>query len=49
MDVINRVPRLHVAGAHAKEAFRNEQIAFANYAYEHGIDEPDAANWKRPY
>jgi xylulose-5-phosphate/fructose-6-phosphate phosphoketolase len=49
MDVINRVPRLQVAGAHAKEKFRNEQIACQNYAYEHGVDKPEAANWRWPY
>ena len=27
MDVIDRVPRLRSAGAHAKERFRNRQIA----------------------
>lgn len=49
MDVIDRVPRLRAAGAHAKEKFRNLQIACANYAYEHGVDMPEAANWKWPY
>ena len=49
MDVIDRVPRLHVAGAHAKEKFRNRQIACQNYAYEHGIDPPEARDWKWPY
>ena len=49
IDVINRVPRLRVAGAHAKERFRNEQIACVNYAHEHGVDKPDAAGWKWPY
>ena len=49
MDVIDRVPRLKVAGAHAKEKFRNMQIECANYAYEHGVDKPDAAAWKWPY
>jgi xylulose-5-phosphate/fructose-6-phosphate phosphoketolase len=49
MDVIDRVAKLRVAGAHAKEAFRNEQIACANYAYEHGVDKPDAAGWKWPF
>ncbi|MFM8272801.1 MAG: phosphoketolase [Gemmata sp.] len=48
IDVIDRVPKLKVAGAHAKERFRNEQIACQNYAYEYGVDEPDAANWKWP-
>ncbi|NET29286.1 phosphoketolase [Okeania sp. SIO1I7] len=46
MDVIDRVEKLKVAGAHAKEKFRNEQIACQNYAYEHGIDRPDIVNWK---
>ena len=49
MDVIDRVPRLKVAGAHAKEKFRNMQIECVNYAHEHGVDKPEAANWKWPY
>jgi len=49
IDVIDRVPKLKVAGAHAKEKFRNEQIACRNYAHEHGIDKPEAANWRWPY
>jgi xylulose-5-phosphate/fructose-6-phosphate phosphoketolase len=48
IDVIDRVPRLKVAGAHAKEKFRNEQIACRNYAYENGVDKPEQANWKWP-
>ena len=49
MDVLDRVPRLKVAGNHAKEKFRNMQIECENYACEHGVDEPKAANWKWPY
>lgn len=49
MDVIDRVPRLQAAGAHAKEKFRNQQIQCENYAYEHGVDQPEAAKWKWPY
>jgi xylulose-5-phosphate/fructose-6-phosphate phosphoketolase len=49
MDVISRVPRLLVAGAHAKEKFRNMQIECQNYAYEHGVDKPEEANWTWPY
>jgi xylulose-5-phosphate/fructose-6-phosphate phosphoketolase len=49
IDVIDRVPRLRVAGAHAKGKFRNEQIACQNYAYENGIDKPEIVNWKWPY
>jgi len=49
MDVIDRVPKLKVAGAHAKEKFKNEQISCRNYAYEHGEDRPDTVDWKWPY
>jgi xylulose-5-phosphate/fructose-6-phosphate phosphoketolase len=49
MDVIDRVPRLHVAGAHAKERFKNMQIECRNYAYEHGVDAPGTLDWKWPY
>jgi xylulose-5-phosphate/fructose-6-phosphate phosphoketolase len=49
MDVIDRVPSLHVAGAHAKEALRNKQIQCQNYAYEHGVDEPTVDGWRWPY
>ena len=48
MDVIDRVPRLHVVGAHAKEKFRNEQLACRQYAYEHGVDRPDVVEWRWP-
>jgi xylulose-5-phosphate/fructose-6-phosphate phosphoketolase len=46
MDVIDRVPRLQVSGAHAKEHLRNMQIECQNYAYEHGIDKPEIVGWK---
>jgi len=49
MDVIDRVPQLKVAGAHAKERFRNEQIDCCNYAYAHGIDKPEILAWKWPF
>jgi xylulose-5-phosphate/fructose-6-phosphate phosphoketolase len=49
IDVIDRVPRLQVAGAHAKEKMRNMQIECQNYAYEHGIDKPDVDQWTWPY
>jgi xylulose-5-phosphate/fructose-6-phosphate phosphoketolase len=48
-DVIDRVPRLKVAGAHAKEKFKNMQIACYNYAHENGIDKPEIVNWKWPF
>ena len=49
MDAIDRVPRLQRIGGHAKESFRNLQMACRNYAHEHGIDKPDAADWTWPY
>ncbi len=49
IDVIDRVPKLHVAGAHAKERFRNLQIQARNYAHEHGTDMPEHAGWRWPY
>ncbi len=49
MDVIDRVPKLSVAGAHAKSRLRNMQIECINYAHENGIDKPEFATWKWPY
>ncbi len=46
MDAIDRIPKLHVAGAHAKERFKNIQIECRNYAFEHGIDKPDIVGWR---
>jgi xylulose-5-phosphate/fructose-6-phosphate phosphoketolase len=46
IDAIDRIPQLQVAGAHAKEKFRNLQIEARHYAYEYGIDKPELANWK---
>jgi xylulose-5-phosphate/fructose-6-phosphate phosphoketolase len=48
IDVIDRVPKIRVAGAHAKEKFRNRQLACRHYAYEHGTDLPEAAEWRWP-
>jgi xylulose-5-phosphate/fructose-6-phosphate phosphoketolase len=48
IDVIDRVPSLQVAGAHAKETLRNTQIACQNYAYEHGVDKPELDQWTWP-
>ncbi len=49
IDVIDRVHKLEVAGAHAKDKFKNEQIACRNYAYENGVDRPEIDQWKWPY
>ena len=48
MDVIDRVPAIRVAGAHAKEKLRNMQIECQNYAYEHGVDKPEIDQWSWP-
>jgi xylulose-5-phosphate/fructose-6-phosphate phosphoketolase len=45
IDVINRVPKLQVAGAHVKEKLREMQIDCRRYAYEYGIDMPEARDW----
>jgi xylulose-5-phosphate/fructose-6-phosphate phosphoketolase len=49
IDVIDRVPKLQVAGAHAKSKFKDMQIDCRNYAHEHGIDKPEFADWTWPY
>jgi xylulose-5-phosphate/fructose-6-phosphate phosphoketolase len=46
MDTIDRVPRLQSTGSHAKEEFRNQQIAARRYAYEWGTDKPEYVNFK---
>ena len=49
IDVINRVPHLSVAGAHVKQALREQQMDAQAYAHEHGIDMPEVDNWTWPY
>ncbi len=49
IDVVDRVPRLRVAGAHAKEKFRNEQFACRSYAHEMGVDPPEMTDWRWPF
>ena len=49
IDVINRVPKLQVAGAHVKEKLRDMQIDCRRYAHEHGIDKPQERDWVWPY
>jgi xylulose-5-phosphate/fructose-6-phosphate phosphoketolase len=48
IDVIDRVPKLKTTGAHAKEKFKNEQMACKRYAHEFGIDRPDMVQWRWP-
>jgi len=49
MDVIKHVPKLQRTGGSAMAGFINEQIACRNYAFKHGIDKPEQANWKWPH
>jgi len=49
IDAIDRVPQLQRIGAHAKEEFRDRQIACRRHAYEYGIDSPEISGWKWPY
>ncbi|MEJ2454497.1 MAG: phosphoketolase family protein [Candidatus Thiodiazotropha sp.] len=49
IDVINRVPKLQVAGAHVKEKLREMKIDCRNYAHEYGIDMPDIRDWVWPF
>ena len=49
IDVIDRVPSLQRTGGHAKDQLRNRQIECQHYAYEHGVDKPEADQWTWPY
>ncbi len=49
IDVIDRVPRLRAIGTHAREHFRNQQLACRAYAHAEGIDRPREADWVWPY
>jgi xylulose-5-phosphate/fructose-6-phosphate phosphoketolase len=49
IDAIDRVPKLQATGAHAKEKFKNLQIACRLYAHEHGIDKPEVIAWRWPF
>jgi xylulose-5-phosphate/fructose-6-phosphate phosphoketolase len=49
MSVIDHIPALHVAGAHVKERMRNKQLECCQYAYEYGVDLPEAGDWTWPY
>lgn len=49
IDVIDRVPRLQVTGAHIKERLRDRRIACRHYAHEHGIDPPEIRDWVQQF
>jgi xylulose-5-phosphate/fructose-6-phosphate phosphoketolase len=42
-------PKLQKIGGHAKERFRNQQIACRAHAYTYGIDMPEITGWKFPH
>jgi xylulose-5-phosphate/fructose-6-phosphate phosphoketolase len=46
IDVIDRVPRLQVAGAHVKERLRGMQIECRRHAHEHGVDRDGERQWR---
>jgi xylulose-5-phosphate/fructose-6-phosphate phosphoketolase len=46
IEAINRTPKLQKIGAHAKERYRDQQTDCRNYAYEHGIDQPEIVAWR---
>ena len=48
IDVIDRVPRLQVAGAHVKEKMRDQIVENTIYAETEGMDKPEIRNWKWP-
>jgi len=48
IDAIDRVPKLQSIGAHAKEKFRNMQIACRQYAHAFGVDRPEVVGWQWP-
>jgi len=49
IDVIDRVPKLGSAAAHAKERMKNKIIQCFNYAFEHGKDMDEIVHWQWPY
>jgi xylulose-5-phosphate/fructose-6-phosphate phosphoketolase len=48
IDVIDRVPRLRVAGAHVKEWLKDQIIKNTNYSFDQGVDKPEFVDWKCP-
>ena len=49
IDVIDRVPKLNVTGAHVKDWLKNQLIENTAYAYKHGVDEPGITGWAWPH
>jgi len=48
-DVVDRVPRLQVAGAHFKQWLRDKLVEHKRYVREHGDDMPEIRDWRWPY
>ena len=48
IDVIDRVPKLQIAGAHVKERMRDLIVENSTYAHEEGIDKEEITRWKWP-
>ena len=49
IDVIDRVPKLHVIGAHLKDRLKDQICQSRAYASEYGIDKPEITEWKWPF
>jgi xylulose-5-phosphate/fructose-6-phosphate phosphoketolase len=49
IDVIDRLPQLHITGAHVKEQLKDQIIENSNHAYEQGIDKPKFTGWQWPF
>ena len=48
MDVLNRVPRLHSAGAYLREWLKDQITDALLYAHANGIDREEIRDWKWP-
>ncbi|HST51357.1 MAG TPA: phosphoketolase family protein [Pyrinomonadaceae bacterium] len=48
MDVIERVPKLNVVGAHVKQAMRDKLLEHKQYICQHGDDMPEVRDWRWP-
>ncbi|MBV8888048.1 MAG: phosphoketolase family protein [Alphaproteobacteria bacterium] len=46
IDVIDRVPRLQIIGAHLKQALHDKLIEHRHYVAEHGDDMPEVRDWR---
>jgi xylulose-5-phosphate/fructose-6-phosphate phosphoketolase len=49
IDVIDRVPRVGVRGAHVKEWLKDQILEHLAYASREGEDPPEITRWKWPY